>query len=102
MDAEEPGENTEAEDLVEQATAAVQAGGFRAAGSNPIYMFINSGAAVETKSRRARQSGSGRSLAWDGMISKEGEGGGGSQEGGGDSLTVEKEHAVEVKVEKLG
>jgi hypothetical protein len=36
------------------------------------------------------------------MISKEGEGGGGSQEGGGDSLTVEKEHAVEVKVEKLG
>jgi hypothetical protein len=33
------------------------------------------------------------------MITKEG---GGSQEGGGDSLTVEKEHAVEVKVEKLG
>jgi len=104
-DAEEPGENTEAEDLVEQATAAVQAGGFRAAsgaGGNPIYMFINSGAAsaVEGKSRRARQSGSGRSLAWDGMIAKEG---GGSQEGGGgDSLTVEKEHAIEVKVEKLG
>ncbi len=84
---------------MEQAGAALQSGGFRAAGSgsNPIYMFINSGAAVETKSRRARQSGSGRSLAWDGMISKEG-----SQEGGGDSLTVEKEHAVEVKVEKLG
>jgi hypothetical protein len=99
-DPEESGENTDAEDLVEQAGAALQSGGFRAAGSNgnPIYMFINSGAAVETKSRRARQSGSGRSLAWDGMITKEG----GSQEGGGDSLTVEKEHAVEVKVEKLG
>jgi DNA-directed RNA polymerase II subunit RPB2 len=100
-DPEESGENTDAEDMVEQATAAVQAGGFRAAGSNPIYMFINPGSAVETKGRRARQSGSGRSLAWDGMISKEG-----SQEGGsrqdGDSLTVEKDHAVEVKVEKLG
>jgi hypothetical protein len=99
-DAEEPGENTEAEDLVEQAAAAVQAGGFRAAGSNPIYMFINSGASVETKSRRARQSGSGRSLAWEGM--KEGSQEGGASRKDGDSLTAEGDHAVEVKVEKLG
>ena len=106
-DPEEPGENTEAEDLVEQAGAALQSGGFRAAGansnnSNPIYMFINSAAAVETKSRRARQSGSGRSLAWDGMITKEDSQEGGASRQDGDSLTVEKEHAVEVKVEKLG
>jgi DNA-directed RNA polymerase II subunit RPB2 len=102
---EEAGENTEAEDLVEQAAAAVQAGGFKAVGSggnssSPIYMFINSGA-VESKGHRSRpiDRGSGRSLAWDGMISKEG-----SQEGGsGDSLTADGgDHAVEVKVEKLG
>jgi len=107
--AEEAGENTEAEDLVEQAQAAVQAGGFRAVGnsgngSNPIYMFINSGAGVETKGHRARQGdrGSGRSLAWDGMITKEGSQEGGASRQDGDSLTVEKDHAVEVKVEKLG
>jgi len=107
--ADEAGENTEAEDLVEQATAAVQAGGFKAVGnggnsSSPIYMFINSGAPVEGKGHRARpiDRGSGRSLAWDGMITKEG-----SQESGGsgsgDSLTADGgDHAVEVKVEKLG
>jgi ribA/ribD-fused uncharacterized protein len=104
--AEEAGENTEAEDLVEQAAAAVQAGGFKALGSggnssSPIYMFINSGA-VESKGHRSRpiDRGSGRSLAWDGMITKEG-----SQEssGSGDSLTADGGgHAVEVRVEKLG
>lgn len=106
-DEEEPSENTDAEDLVEQANAAVQAGGFRAAGSNgnggnPIYMFINSGSTVSGGGGRSRQRdrGSGRALAWDGMITKEG-----AQEGGhrqdGDSLTAEGDHAVEVKVEKL-
>lgn len=111
-DAEEPGENTDAEDLVEQAGAALQSGGFRNGGGsgngggNPIYMFINGSAAggVEQKARRARQRGSGRSLAWEGMegggIIKEGEGGSSRQDG--DSLTAEGDHAVEVKVEKLG
>ena len=61
-------------------------------------MFINGGAAVEQKTRAARQRGSGRSLSWEGMqVSKEG-----SSQSGGEMMTTEGDHAVEVKVEKLG
>jgi ribA/ribD-fused uncharacterized protein len=98
---ESGGEGAEGpEDTVSQASATLQAGGFRSVdgGGNPIYMFINGGAAVEQKTRAARQRGSGRSLSWEGMqVSKEG----GSQDGGA-MMTTEGDHAVEVKVEKLG
>jgi ribA/ribD-fused uncharacterized protein len=90
------------EDTVSQASATLQAGGFRSVdgGGNPIYMFINGGAAVEQKSRVARQRGSGRSLSWEGMqVSKDG---GSSSQSGGEMMTTEGDHAVEVKVEKLG
>jgi hypothetical protein len=100
---ESGGEGAEGpEDTVSQASAALQAGGFRSVdgGGNPIYMFINGGAAVEQKSRVARQRGSGRSLSWEGMqVSKEG---GSSSQSGGEMMTTEGDHAVEVKVEKLG
>jgi hypothetical protein len=97
---EESGADEGPEDTVSQASAALQAGGFRSVdgGGNPIYMFINGGAAVEQKARVARQRGSGRSLSWEGMqVSKEG-----SSQSGGEMMTTEGDHAVEVKVEKLG
>jgi ribA/ribD-fused uncharacterized protein len=99
---EESGADEGPEDTVSQASAALQAGGFRSVdgGGNPIYMFINGGAAVEQKTRVARQRGSGRSLSWEGMqVSKEG---GSSSQSGGEMMTTEGDHAVEVKVEKLG
>jgi len=100
---ESGGEGAEGpEDTVSQASATLQAGGFRSVdgGGNPIYMFINGGAAVEQKTRAARQRGSGRSLSWEGMqVSKEG---GSSSQSGGEMMTTEGDHAVEVKVEKLG
>jgi ribA/ribD-fused uncharacterized protein len=99
---EESGADEGPEDTVSQASAALQAGGFRSVdgGGNPIYMFINGGAAVEQKARTARQRGSGRSLSWEGMqVSKEG---GPQSQSGGEMMTTEGDHAVEVKVEKLG
>ena len=84
----------------------LQSGG-GSSGGGGVYLFINPAMSgqVEQKARRARQSGGGRSISWEGMsVSREGEGGGegGSQEGGAvQQMTSESGASLEVKVEKL-
>jgi DNA-directed RNA polymerase II subunit RPB2 len=122
---EDDGANTEPEDIVAGANAAVAAatggvvqvvGGNGGAGNGVqgggVYMFINSGVSdrVEAKARRAR-GGSRRAqhISWEGMsVEREGsdessaiQGGGGAGVAG-EAMTTDMGSAVEVKVEKLG
>jgi hypothetical protein len=96
-----------AQDQVAAATNGIvqlqQGGAIGSGGSGGVYLFINPAMSgqVEQKSRRARQSGGGRSISWEGMsVSKEGDGDSG-QEGGGEQMTTESGASMEVKVEKL-
>jgi len=70
-----------------------------------VYLFINSGANVETKARRGRDRGHGRNLAWEGMaVSKLDGEQSHSQSGGGEveQMTIDTGATTEVTVEKLG
>ena len=107
----EPGDFVEAaQDQVAAATNGLvqlqQGGGLTGGGNGGVYLFINPAMSglVEQKARRARQSGGNRSISWEGMtVSKEGDSGSSSQEGGdAQQMTTESNSALQVSVEKLG
>jgi len=102
-----PGPEEEAanqlEEGAEQIASAVQKGG--AVQTGGVYLFINSGASVEGKARRAREPGKNRQLSWDGMavskMGEEGQVGGSASAGGEEQMTTESGASLEVSVQKL-
>jgi predicted NAD-dependent protein-ADP-ribosyltransferase YbiA (DUF1768 family) len=103
-----PGPEEEAanqlEEGAEQIASAVQKGGALGQ-TGGVYLFINSGASVEGKARRAREPGKNRQLSWDGMavskMGEEGQVGGGASAGGEEQMTTESGASLEVSVQKL-